>query len=372
MTMKTASPWIVGALALALAVAAGCVSTECRADFAGEQLQAAARQGAVEAEALADARRYEAERTSKSSAVSDEVAAQAKAKAMAEEARRQTQAQAEAQAAAAKVSAQAAAAAQQAQADVAKAKAATAAAEAEAKSKAAAAAAGAAGTVAASKAAAGTAAAGTADASKAAAAGAAKDATAAATAAAAGAASAAGTAAAAGTPAAGAAAAVNPADYAGLVAEIQTNKGTMVLVFRADKAPNHVKNFVDLARKGFYDGLKFHKIKPGYIIQGGDPKGDGSGGPGYQIKAEFNDLPHVRGSLSMARAGHPDSAGSQFFICHAAAPNLDGKYTVFGMLVKGMDTLDAIAATGSPGGVPGETVTISKVVIRPAQPGEQL
>ena len=164
---------------------------------------------------------------------------------------------------------------------------------------------------------------------------------------------------------------VDPADYAGLVAEVNTTKGSMVLAFRADKAPQHVRNFVELARKGFYDGLAFHKIVPGFIIQGGDPKADGSGGPGYQLKAEFNELPHVRGTLSMSHAGHPDSAGSQFFICHAPQPSLDGKYTVFGMLVKGWDTLDAIAAVGSPGGSPQQVVTIEKIAIRAAQPDEQ-
>jgi peptidyl-prolyl cis-trans isomerase B (cyclophilin B) len=159
-------------------------------------------------------------------------------------------------------------------------------------------------------------------------------------------------------------------DLSALVAEITTSKGPLVLAFRPDKAPRHVQNFVDLARKGFYDGLNFHRIIPGFMIQGGDPQGDGSGGPGYQLVAEFNDLPHVRGTLSMARKAQPDTAGSQFFICHADTPVLDRKYSVFGRLVTGFETLDAIAAVGSVGGTPSETVKIEKVVIRPGRPDE--
>ena len=150
----------------------------------------------------------------------------------------------------------------------------------------------------------------------------------------------------------------------GLVAEVQTSKGTMVLELHADVAPNHVKNFQELAGKGFYDGLTFHRIIPSFMIQGGCPKGDGTGGPGYQVKAEFNDKPHLRGALSMARAGHPDSAGCQFFIVHATAPHLDGKYTNFGQLLSGYSVLDGIAAAGSPGGQPSQRVTIDKVTVR--------
>jgi cyclophilin family peptidyl-prolyl cis-trans isomerase len=160
------------------------------------------------------------------------------------------------------------------------------------------------------------------------------------------------------------------AELARLVAEVSTSKGTLVLSFRADKAPRHVKNFVELSRKGFYDGLTFHRIKPGFLIQGGDPKGDGSGGPGYRIPAELSDLRHVRGTLSMSRESHPDTAGSQFFICLADDPRLDGQYSAFGQLASGWETLDAIAAVGSAGGTPSETVRIEKIVIRPAQPGE--
>lgn len=108
-------------------------------------------------------------------------------------------------------------------------------------------------------------------------------------------------------------------------------------------APNTVKNFISLVKKGFYNGLTFHRIIPGFMIQGGCPQGTGMGGPGYGIKGEFkrngvkNDLKHTEGVLSMARAGHPDSAGSQFFIMVAAAPHLDGDYAAFGKLIEGMD-----------------------------------
>ena len=117
-----------------------------------------------------------------------------------------------------------------------------------------------------------------------------------------------------------------------------------------DVAPNTVNNFVSLVKKGFYDGLIFHRIIAGFMIQGGDPDGTGMGGPGYSIKGEFNyngfdkSLKHSRGVLSMARAQHPDSAGSQFFIMHANAPHLDGQYAAFGKLIEGEDVLDKIAS----------------------------
>ena len=117
-----------------------------------------------------------------------------------------------------------------------------------------------------------------------------------------------------------------------------------------DVAPNTVNNFVSLVKKGFYDGLIFHRIIAGFMIQGGDPEGTGMGGPGYSIKGEFNyngfdnSLKHSRGVLSMARAQHPDSAGSQFFIMHANAPHLDGQYAAFGKLIEGEDVLDKIAS----------------------------
>ncbi len=116
-----------------------------------------------------------------------------------------------------------------------------------------------------------------------------------------------------------------------------------------DVAPITVENFVSLIEKGFYDGLTFHRNIPGFVIQGGCPNGTGTGGPGYQIKGEFasngfeNNLKHTRGVLSMARAMHPDSAGSQFFIMHADAPHLDGDYAAFGMVTEGMEVVDQIA-----------------------------
>jgi peptidyl-prolyl cis-trans isomerase B (cyclophilin B) len=134
-------------------------------------------------------------------------------------------------------------------------------------------------------------------------------------------------------------------------AVIRTPLGDMTIRFFPEAAPNHVNNFTVLARKGFYDGTTFHRVIPGFMIQGGDPnsrKADrslhGTGGPGYRLKAEFNDRPHERGTVSMARSRHPDSAGSQFFICVADAPHLDGQYTVFGQVIEGMPTADAIAS----------------------------
>lgn len=119
-----------------------------------------------------------------------------------------------------------------------------------------------------------------------------------------------------------------------------------------DKAPNTVRNFITLVQKGFYDGLIFHRVIAGFMIQGGDPNGQGIGGPGYNIKGEFaangfaqNDISHVRGVLSMARAQHPDSAGSQFFVMHEDADYLDGQYAAFGRVIEGMETVDAIAET---------------------------
>jgi peptidyl-prolyl cis-trans isomerase B (cyclophilin B) len=146
------------------------------------------------------------------------------------------------------------------------------------------------------------------------------------------------------------------------VAVLDTNLGRIVLKFFPDKAPGHVKNFKDLAQKKFYDGVKFHRVIPGFMIQGGDPntKGDdrsmaGSGGPGHKIKGEMNDIPHTRGILSMARTADPDTAGSQFFLTVKDVPFLNptfgengklvpGKegYTVFGQVIEGMDVVDKI------------------------------
>ena len=116
-----------------------------------------------------------------------------------------------------------------------------------------------------------------------------------------------------------------------------------------DIAPNTVNNFISLVKKGFYDGLTFHRVIPGFMIQGGCPQGTGMGGPGYQIPGEFsangfkNDLAHTPGVLSMARAQHPDSAGSQFFIMHQTSPHLDGQYAAFGKITEGLEVVDKIA-----------------------------
>lgn len=130
---------------------------------------------------------------------------------------------------------------------------------------------------------------------------------------------------------------------------IETKFGEIELKFFPEEAPGHVENFIKLARDGFYDGTIFHRVIPGFMIQGGDPntKGPnvrtyGTGGPGYYIKAEFNDIPHRRGILSMARSQNPDSAGSQFFIVVKDSLFLDGQYTVFGEVVRGMEVADEI------------------------------
>lgn len=157
----------------------------------------------------------------------------------------------------------------------------------------------------------------------------------------------------------------------GITATLDTTVGTLKLGFFPDKAPGHVENFIKLAEKGFYDGTVFHRTIKGFMIQGGCPKGTGTGGPGYTIKAEFNDVHHGRGVLSMARAADPHSAGSQFFICHGDAGFLDKQYTAFGKLLAGEDTLDKIANApvkkGGEGSSPIEPVKINKVTIeRPA------
>ena len=133
------------------------------------------------------------------------------------------------------------------------------------------------------------------------------------------------------------------------IAVIETKFGKIEVQFFEDKAPGHVKNFKDLAKKGFYDGTIFHRVIPGFMIQGGDPntKSDdrsnhGMGGPGYSIKAEFNDTPHKRGILSMARSQDPNSAGSQFYIVVKDSAFLDGKYTAFGKVLSGMTVADQI------------------------------
>jgi peptidylprolyl isomerase/peptidyl-prolyl cis-trans isomerase B (cyclophilin B) len=138
-------------------------------------------------------------------------------------------------------------------------------------------------------------------------------------------------------------------------ARISTNKGDIVFTFYPDDAPQHSAAFIKLAEAGFYDGLKFHRVEPGFVVQGGDPDGNGTGGPGYRLKAEFNARPHVRGTVAMARAANPDSAGSQFYICLDDARFLDRQYTVFGQMTDGFDVLDGIKV--------GDTMT--KVTIEP-------
>src|SRR2546421_297956 len=164
------------------------------------------------------------------------------------------------------------------------------------------------------------------------------------------------------------------------VAIIKTSEGEMVIEFWSDAAPKTVENFKKLARSGFYDGTTFHRIVKGFMIQGGDPNSKdpakenryGEGGPGYKIKAEFNNHPHQRGVLSMAREMDVDSAGSQFFICLGSVPRLDHQYTTFGKLIKGEDLLGTIGDTSVTRNSMGENskptkrVTIEKIDILPA------
>jgi len=120
------------------------------------------------------------------------------------------------------------------------------------------------------------------------------------------------------------------------------NGNEIRMEFYPEDAPKTVENFVSLANKGFYNGLTFHRVVPDFVVQGGDPKGNGTGGPGYTIKAEFNKQKHLRGTVAMARSQDPDSAGSQFYICYGPTPHLDGSYTVFGRVVSGMEHVDRI------------------------------
>jgi peptidylprolyl isomerase/peptidyl-prolyl cis-trans isomerase B (cyclophilin B) len=120
------------------------------------------------------------------------------------------------------------------------------------------------------------------------------------------------------------------------------NDGVIKLELYPDVAPNHCAALVDLIKKGYYDGLNFHRVVAGFVVQGGCPKGNGSGGPGYNLKAEFNEKPHLTGTLAMARTPDPDSAGSQFYICLAPQPFLDRQYTVFGQTIEGMELVGQI------------------------------
>jgi peptidyl-prolyl cis-trans isomerase B (cyclophilin B) len=155
-------------------------------------------------------------------------------------------------------------------------------------------------------------------------------------------------------------------------AEIRTKFGSIQLKFFPDVAPNHVNNFIELAKKGFYNGTTFHRIIPGFMIQGGDPNSKsadrsqhGYGGPGYTLKAEFSNKPHKRGTLSMVRMGDdPDSAGSQFFICVADKPGLNGRYTVFGEVISGMEVADRIVSQPrDKGDNPNERIEMTVTII---------
>ncbi len=154
----------------------------------------------------------------------------------------------------------------------------------------------------------------------------------------------------------------NDTDGAEVEAVIKTDKGEIVLTFFADAAPVTVANFLNLARSGFYSDVKFHRVVPGFVVQGGDPlskdddpSNDGTGGPGYYLPAEFNQNLHKKGALAMARSQDPNSGGSQFYICLDDQPNLDGQYTVFGQLVSGMEVVEAIT----------QGDVIREIVIRP-------
>ncbi len=155
------------------------------------------------------------------------------------------------------------------------------------------------------------------------------------------------------------------------VALLETDAGVIVVGFFDDIAPEHVKNFKVLSRSGFYDGTYFQRIVPGEFIQGGDPNtrdddpsNDGTGGPGYTLKAEFSDISHRRGIVSMARGKSPDSSGSQFFICIRELPRFDGLFTVFGKVIEGMEVVDKIGSLPVDStGTPRERIHLKKVVI---------
>jgi peptidylprolyl isomerase len=140
--------------------------------------------------------------------------------------------------------------------------------------------------------------------------------------------------------------------------------GRVVIQLRPDLAPTHVARIKELVRKGFYDGLVFHRVIPGFMAQTGDPKGDGTGGSGQKLKAEFSQEHHVRGTVSMARAASPDSGDSQFFICFEPAPFLDGQYTIWGQVVSGMEFVDQInAGTSSNNGAVKDPTKIIKMQV---------
>jgi cyclophilin family peptidyl-prolyl cis-trans isomerase len=168
-------------------------------------------------------------------------------------------------------------------------------------------------------------------------------------------------------------------DYTDKVAEIHTTAGEIDIRFFPDVAPGHVKNFIDLAKSGFYNGTKFHRVIPGFMVQGGDPNTKspdtsrwGTGGSGKNVPAEFNSVKHKRGIVSMARSNDPNSASSQFFIMVAEAPSLDNQYSAFGQVTKGMDVADKIvSAARNAQDRPNNPTTIEKIVIREAKADEK-
>ncbi len=149
-------------------------------------------------------------------------------------------------------------------------------------------------------------------------------------------------------------------------ATIETTLGTMTVEFWPDVAPNHVKNFIALSKEGFYNGLIFHRVIPGFMIQGGCPTGTGTGNAGSTLKAEFNKRPdrkHARGVLSMARSNNPDSASCQFFVMHQDSPHLDGQYSAFGKVTEGIETVDKIVSVPASNDRPKTPVKIVKITI---------
>ena len=168
-------------------------------------------------------------------------------------------------------------------------------------------------------------------------------------------------------------------DYKDKVAELHTSAGEIDIRFFPDVAPNHVKNFIDLAQQGFYNGTKFHRVIPGFMVQGGDPNTKsgsaatwGTGGSGKNVSAEFNTVSHKRGIVSMARSNDPNSASSQFFIVVKDSTFLDRQYTVFGQVTKGMDVADKIVgAARDANDRPNNPTTITKIVIRDAKADEK-
>ncbi|MCB9898718.1 MAG: peptidylprolyl isomerase [Planctomycetes bacterium] len=155
------------------------------------------------------------------------------------------------------------------------------------------------------------------------------------------------------------------------VLELVTSQGTLLIELYDELAPRNTANFRQLVRQGFYDGLTFHRVIPDYLVQGGDPLGTGLGGAGREVRAEFGEVAFRRGTVAMARMAHPDTASSQFFITLRRVPELDGKYTVIGQVIRGDKVLDAIAALGTPSGRPVEPVpTIVKATLRPRRPDD--